>query len=692
MTDAPILLAQAGSEPRPVSARQLSRMLPRVGDILLGIAGNLTSSLLFSLPLAAMSGSLGLPTIAATMVGAVSDVFLFAAIATKFAALAPPPPEIVEVKQVSNQVYVTVRRTPLDTRQATESGVVFLYTIYRRAAGKNTVVRVVRIPCCKNDSDVFTVVDPLPATGPNLYYADVVLKLPIEIPENLKFLTGTLSIPTRIAIPVGSIISLFFISDLISDYSIPSPYMSRFQRQPTSEDWARARVDFQPIARDDPNAVVFPADIVVDQAQNVYASDRFRQVITKTTPTGETTTFTEPGFSGPQVGLAIDKNGNLYTENSSSEAKFGGRLYQFRQPDGRRSFVGTVNKYSPILDRGNPVSVSAIAVGPPLQGASGGFVPGDLFVAENLEQTIRRIPTSIIPPEGIEALPAPGGGIFGPLAASPVVGAPYANFECANSLEPLRDIAFDINDALYVLSGRQLLRFPYDTESDRAGSPVPIARFGDASPGSISVKIQKSTDHIPKGARFPLVAKSIPCDGAFKWTSSDEEVATIEPEQQGGGFSKVRAVAKEPGVTTVTVTFSADGFTATDSFDLTVVDTSPILFVHGWRGDSSNWDAITQKLTELGLQFGGELCADWVRERGNFLRNAHPFKCDEAREDGAFFTLNFDDNQARFIDLAAELGNIVEQIRTATGAEKVTLVAHSMGGQVSRAFLQNIPP
>ncbi len=132
----------------------------------------------------------------------------------------------------------------------------------------------------------------------------------------------------------------------------------------------------------------------------------------KTAQIGE---FSRPGFKTPgQAGLAIDSNFNLYTDNSASDADYGGRLFRikgFRQDadgaytplypspqytDGKdhskdavpgRLFVGSVNYYSQLISRANPVVVGQTIMGKKESDQMG----EQLFVAEVLTNTIKKV-------------------------------------------------------------------------------------------------------------------------------------------------------------------------------------------------------------------------------------------------------------------------------------------------------------
>lgn len=122
--------------------------------------------------------------------------------------------------------------------------------------------------------------------------------------------------------------------------------------------------------------------------------------------TGDLEEYTRPGFITPgQTGLALDKKSNLYTENAATEAAYGGKIFRmlgyrsvgeaayapkYPNPNPKdaaaavtgttpnRLFVGTVNYYSMLVNRANPVGLVAMAMG----GVSTRDLGEELYVAD----------------------------------------------------------------------------------------------------------------------------------------------------------------------------------------------------------------------------------------------------------------------------------------------------------------------
>jgi triacylglycerol lipase len=95
------------------------------------------------------------------------------------------------------------------------------------------------------------------------------------------------------------------------------------------------------------------------------------------------------------------------------------------------------------------------------------------------------------------------------------------------------------------------------------------------------------------------------------------------------------------------------GFTATAQAHL------PILFVHGWKGSSSNWTTMIERFEKDG----------WTKaELNNWTYNTAQSNVTTAKEEVTK----------------------VNEILSKTGAAKVNLVTHSMGGLSTRYYIKNL--
>ena len=109
------------------------------------------------------------------------------------------------------------------------------------------------------------------------------------------------------------------------------------------------------------------------------------------------------------------------------------------------------------------------------------------------------------------------------------------------------------------------------------------------------------------------------------------------------------------------------------------------------HGNSFEWDGMVGRMQDAGLEFGG-----LIRAQGNSIHLptclAAPTAGRPERAD--FFCLEF--SSAANVDglsyKALELRSCLQALRAYTGCRKVRLVAHSAGGLVARAYLQNAIP
>lgn len=138
-----------------------------------------------------------------------------------------------------------------------------------------------------------------------------------------------------------------------------------------------------------------------------------------------------------QAGLAIDSVGNLYAANPASEDAFGGRLFRFAQPDGARTFTGSINYFSQMLMFARPT-----LSGPMVIRRAADAVEEDLYIVDNSTMQIKRVPVSQ------------------PWDPFRRVGQIWATIPPdEHSAGRAIDMAFDGEGRLFLLDGWRVLRF-----------------------------------------------------------------------------------------------------------------------------------------------------------------------------------------------------------------------------------------
>jgi triacylglycerol lipase len=85
---------------------------------------------------------------------------------------------------------------------------------------------------------------------------------------------------------------------------------------------------------------------------------------------------------------------------------------------------------------------------------------------------------------------------------------------------------------------------------------------------------------------------------------------------------------------------------------------NPILFVHGYQGSASNWNTMIER----------------------FEKDGYP-KAD-------LMAYSYNTNQSNKVDAETEVKSHVEQLLKNTGAEKVDIIAHSMGSLNTRWYIK----
>jgi len=101
----------------------------------------------------------------------------------------------------------------------------------------------------------------------------------------------------------------------------------------------------------------------------------------------------------------------------------------------------------------------------------------------------------------------------------------------------------------------------------------------------------------------------------------------------------------------------------------------PVIFIHGLGSSPKTWDNLVNELEDDGHWYGGT----YKNSRSNLSA-------------GEFYTVDLGDTaNVTFDELGERVADAVEEIRDMTGARKVILVGHSLGGLASRAYLNTHP-
>lgn len=127
----------------------------------------------------------------------------------------------------------------------------------------------------------------------------------------------------------------------------------------------------------------------------------------------------------------------------------------------------------------------------------------------------------------------------------------------------------------------------------------------------------------------------------------------------------------------------------------------PIILVHGWTGNASSWDTFTGQLeSNLGLTIersylSYHLNFDNNLATSNLANDVADFTSTIGNKD--VYVINFDvgaysskSNQSAAVKQGYALKFAINRVLRATGADKVVLLGHSMGGLAIREYLQNV--
>ncbi len=117
--------------------------------------------------------------------------------------------------------------------------------------------------------------------------------------------------------------------------------------------------------------------------------------------------------------------------------------------------------------------------------------------------------------------------------------------------------------------------------------------------------------------------------------------------------------------------------------------TTPILLVHGLGGGLKTWIRLIRYLTDpqrgSGFRYGGQLIYRRDKRGRWVLHHSHAGL--DGR--GSLYVLSFPDTY-EFLHQPRGLKEAIEWLKRTTGAGRVSLITHSMGGLVARCYLAGL--
>jgi pimeloyl-ACP methyl ester carboxylesterase len=187
-----------------------------------------------------------------------------------------------------------------------------------------------------------------------------------------------------------------------------------------------------------------------------------------------------------------------------------------------------------------------------------------------------------------------------------------------------------------------------------------------------------------------LTAQVTPPGGTFTWTAAIDSIVTIQ-----GSSDQVNIVGNTAGVSDVLASYTLpNGQTATATILVRVI--YPIVLVHGFNSDPGGaWAPMSGALQALGL-LAGDFNCNSPGNPANIDFCAADF-CDEGMTGNQVQpsgscpyggSLPIWGSFSSFIDEGSALSTMIRNLRNATGASQVMILAHSMGGLASRAYLE----
>jgi len=132
----------------------------------------------------------------------------------------------------------------------------------------------------------------------------------------------------------------------------------------------------------------------------------------------------------------------------------------------------------------------------------------------------------------------------------------------------------------------------------------------------------------------------------------------------------------------------------------------PVIFIHGLNSNDQTWSTFLSQLDDLGWSFGGRMdyCLNYDGNlaTGLLAPDFRDFTIQSTLNVGDYYTVNFDvnpdgsvynntvqSNMSAVVKQGKAMQSAIKHVLDKTGAQKVVLVGHSMGGLASREYLQN---
>lgn len=294
----------------------------------------------------------------------------------------------------SHLVKIWFDRSPNDKGAYDDPAITWRYRLYRGQRGNfSPVLMKVFKP-----NDELSFVDAVPADGTYAWVVIGVRQIGAAIddppPANkfLEFVGGFFD--TTVSIGQDAAKRAVFGLDVVKTVTQPMAQILRGVRYQTS-DPSDPQMLYVSTAPPVPKP---PASLAVSNVGITYVSVPSLDSIFAVSK-GSFSLIARPSFKVPgAVGLAVSGDTSLYTDNSASDAQFGGRVFRFSTLNGARDLAGTVNYFSQLLMFANPVSVQAMTI------ASGPFGTNltnvheeSLFIADAQNQRITRmtLPSSL---------------------------------------------------------------------------------------------------------------------------------------------------------------------------------------------------------------------------------------------------------------------------------------------------------